>query len=68
MERNKVSSTNIKSIGYDNGILEIEFINETIFTYNNVPKIKYMELIKSYSKGSFLAKEIKGKFSYRKIK
>ncbi|MCK9446257.1 KTSC domain-containing protein [bacterium] len=53
MDRLSVSSSDIRSIGYDSQslILEVEFISGDIYQYFNVPKHLYDILINSSSKG-----------------
>jgi hypothetical protein len=68
MERKKVSSSSIKSIGYLLGILEIEFKNKTIYQYLKVPENLYIRLIKSSSKGTYFSECIKEKYPYKQIK
>ena len=68
MERKNVSSSNIKSIGYLFGILEIEFKNRTIYQYKNIPESIYKNLMSSSSRGTYFSEYIKGNYPYRKIK
>jgi hypothetical protein len=68
MERKKVSSSNIKSIGYLLGVLEIEFLNRNIYVFKNVPETIYKRLMTSSSKGTFFSKNIKEKFPYKKVR
>lgn len=68
MERKIVSSSNIKSIGYLLGILEIEFKNRTIYQYKNIPERVYKNLMSSSSKGTYFSEYIKENYPYRKIK
>ncbi|GAA4897825.1 KTSC domain-containing protein [Flaviramulus aquimarinus] len=67
MERKKVSSSNLKSIGYLLGILEIEFKNNTVYQFKSVPKNIHNRLMKSSSKGTFFSKNIKEKFTYSQV-
>ncbi len=69
MEREAVSSSNIASIGYDEGteILEVEFNNGSIFEFRNVPLVVYNELMDSSSHGSYFNREIRMSYSYEKI-
>ena len=69
MEREIVKSSSIKSVGYDENksILEIEFLNETVYDYFDVPKIIFLELKGAESKGKFYNK-IKDKFRFEKNK
>ncbi|HLO55364.1 MAG TPA: KTSC domain-containing protein [Saprospiraceae bacterium] len=69
MERKPVTSTNIASIGYDDNTstLEIEFLNNSIYQYFEVPQQIYEGLMKADSHGQFLAQNIKGVFRYSKV-
>ena len=53
MKRQKVKSSNLKSVGYDNvsELLEIEFLNGSIYQYKKVPEKLHTTLIKSDSLG-----------------
>lgn len=65
-----VSSSNIKSIGYDEkrNILEIAFHNRSIYRYYDVPEYLYEGLMTADSHGKFLHARIKsGGFAYEKI-
>ena len=70
MERIKVESSNLKSIGYSEKelVLEIEFKSWWIYQYKNVPLKVYNSLIQAESLGSFFSKNIKWKFEYEKLK
>lgn len=61
-----VISSNIKAIGYDNNDLFVEFKNNTLYKYSNVPQKIFENFRSAESKGKFLNKEIKGKYSYHK--
>lgn len=69
MQRKKVSSSNISSIGYDESsrILEIEFNNGSIYQYLDVPKAKFVALMNADSHGKYLAAEIKDVYRYRRL-
>jgi hypothetical protein len=70
MQRRTVSSTNIASIGYDaeHKILEVEFLDRSIYQYFDVPQSLYQGLISASSHGSYLATYIKkGRFTYKQI-
>ncbi len=69
MERKPVSSSNIASIGYDenSSTLEIEFLNNSIYQYFDVPLHLYQGLINANSHGQYLAENIKGIFRYSKV-
>ena len=61
MNRINVVSRNIKSIGYDgvNRILEVEFHNNRVYQYSNVPPSLYSGLLHADSHGKFFAREIR---------
>lgn len=70
MERQYVSSSNIASIGYDanNMVLEVEFLNGSIYQYYDVPQIIYDGLMAADSHGKYLAAYIKkGGYRYTRI-
>ncbi len=69
MERKPVSSSNIASIGYDenSSTLEIEFLNNSIYQYFDVPQHIYQALMQANSHGQYLAQNIKGVYRYSKI-
>jgi hypothetical protein len=69
MERKPVTSSNIASIGYDENTstLEIEFLNNSIYQYFDVPQQIYQGLIQADSHGQFLAQNIKGVYRYSKV-
>ena len=69
MERKPVSSSNIASIGYDenSSTLEIEFLNNSIYQYFDVPQHIYQALMQADSHGHYLAQNIKGVYRYSKI-
>ncbi len=66
-KRENVDSSNIKSIGYTNKIelLEIEFNNNRVYEYYEVPEKIYIEFINSESIGSAFHKLIRNVFSYK---
>lgn len=68
MERMSVDSSNLVSVGYDEGtsILEVEF-NNGIYQYFEVPAHVYEELMNSDSKGSFLYRHIKNTYHYEQV-
>lgn len=70
MKRMFVSSSNLASVGYDadQRILEIEFLNRSVYQYYGVPESLYRGLMNASSHGSYFDSYIKrGGFSYRRI-
>lgn len=69
MQRVPVSSSNLKSVGYESGILEIEFHGSGIYQYSHVPQSVYEGLMGATSKGTFFNQYIKqGPYTCVKIK
>ena len=69
MEREQVSSSNLKSIGYDinTSILEVEFKNGRVYQYFNVPINVYNALINASSVGKYLNSNIVGVYKYTEL-
>ena len=65
----QVESSLIKEVGYDAAtqVLTVTFVDEEgTYEYQKVPESVYKELMAAESKGSFFAKNIKGKFEFVK--
>ncbi len=62
-----VSSSNIASIGYENGTLYVAFNRGGLYTYSGVPESIYHGLMSVSSHGSYLASHVKGIYPYRRI-
>jgi len=69
MERTKVSSSNLKSVGYDEveKELEVEFTSGAVYKYLDVPKNKYTNLMNAESKGKFFTRFIKNSFAFKRL-
>jgi hypothetical protein len=71
MERQSVSSSNLASVGYDTQrhVLEVEFLNGSIYQYSGVPESEYRGLMSASSHGSYFNANIKnGGYSYHKVR
>lgn len=70
MDRVRVSSSNLRSVGYDpiESILEVEFRTGAIYRYFNVPDHKFGGLLAAGSKGRYLHNHIKGRYRYRRVR
>ncbi|EKR8976854.1 KTSC domain-containing protein [Listeria monocytogenes] len=55
MQRSSVSSSRIRSVGWENDILEIEFKDGSIYHYNNVSQSEYSSFMQSGSLGTALS-------------
>ena len=69
MYRTIVSSTNIRSIGYDpqSAVLEVEFTSGDVYQYFNVPENLYQQFLHASSHGQFLNDNIRYNYRYQKV-
>ena len=70
MDRNRVTSSNIESIGYEPGtmILEVEFTSGRVYQYFSVPESVYESLMmNSSSVGETFDAEVKGSYDFLRI-
>ena len=66
MKRRRVTSSSLRSVGYDESakILEIEFQNGRVYRYYDVPRDVYEELMNAESLGSYFVENIRDNFRY----
>ena len=67
MYKVNVESSNINSIGYENGELVVEFKGGSSYKYLDVPQEMFINMINSESKGKFLAENLKNKYEFIKL-
>lgn len=69
MERTEVSSSAVRSIGYnaETQVLEVEYLGGGVYQYTNVPASEYEALMSSSSVGKYLQNNIKSAYSARKV-
>ncbi len=69
MQRQAVSSSMLRSVGYDAATqtLEVEFLNGSVYQYFAVPATTYHNLLAADSLGSYFQANIRGAFSYQKL-
>lgn len=69
MDRQRVSSSNLHSVGYDpdSMVLEIKFQNSGIYQYSEVPEERFSGLMHAGSKGSYFDSYIKNRYRTRKV-
>lgn len=69
MERARVDSSAIVSVGYDTSrrILELEYVDGDVYQYFDVPMALHQALLDAPSIGQFVNTEIKGKFRYQQL-
>jgi hypothetical protein len=69
MEREKVNSSSLASIGYKNDILEIEFRKTgDVYQYLNVPEDVFLSIMKAKSKGAYFTSYIRENYDFKKVK
>jgi len=70
MYRQRVSSSNVLSIGYDasSSTLEVEFNSGSIYQYSGVPEAVYTALMCASSKGSYLNNHIKDRYHCQHVR
>lgn len=70
MNRTQVTSSNVRSVGYDGAskTLEIEFNNGSVYQYYNVPSSIHTGLMNAGSKGKYLWGNIRNRFRHHKVK
>ena len=69
MDRDPVSSDSVESVGYDEETmtLEVEFQDGAVYQYFDVPANVHAEFVGASSVGSYLAREIKGRYRYVRL-
>lgn len=69
MERQEVTSTNLKSVGYDPSLqmLEIEFQDGSVYRYFGVPEEEHRGLLEAESKGRYFIYNIRDRYRYEKV-
>lgn len=70
MERKKVSSGNLRTIGYDEAsqVLEAEFTSGAVYQYSRVSRETYRRLMGASSPWSFFRDHIEEEYSSRRVK
>lgn len=69
MRRFPVLSSKIASASYDDeeNLLEIEFTDNTVYQYQNVPRSEFDNLFTAISKGQYFENNIKGRYAYTRL-
>jgi hypothetical protein len=68
MQRERVSSSAISSVGYDpqSLVLEVEFQSGVVYDYYGVPPRVFHQLMKAPSKGSFVSRRIRDRYEFER--
>ncbi len=67
MNMTPVGSSDLSSVGYENGTLYISFHSGGIYAYSNVPVSVYNNLMSAASHGKYFHSFIKGRYPYMRI-
>lgn len=69
MTRVPVVSTDIAAVGYEGGVLEVEFVRgRRVYAYHGVSRGVYHGLLVAPSVGGYFAKFIKDRYAYTEVK
>ena len=69
MVRKSVISSNLKSVGYDSFqmVLEIEFLEGSVYQYYGVPQSVYANLMSAPSYGMYFHADIRNNYRYSQV-
>jgi hypothetical protein len=69
MDRKRIVSSNVASIGYDaaSQTLEVEFLNGSVYQYYNVPAGVFEQFEHAPSKGAFLNEQIRNLYPFSRV-
>ena len=70
MNRIRVVSSNIRSVGYEANTetLEVEFASGSVYQYFDVPESEYEGLMNAASKGKYFNRNIKDNYRCRQVR
>jgi hypothetical protein len=69
MEREKVDSSSLASVGYKDGILEVEFRKTgDVYQYFYVQEEIFLALMKARSRGAYFTSHIRENYEFMKVK
>jgi hypothetical protein len=68
VNRRPVASSNISSIGWEDGVLEVEFNSGHLYEYADVPEALYQEALGADSVGKFVSSKVIGSFQSKRLK
>ncbi|TCO11959.1 KTSC domain-containing protein [Kribbella steppae] len=67
MRRRLVNSSSVRSVGWSDGMLELEYVNGSIYQYDDVPQTTFAALLAAPSIGAYVNTHIKPYYDYREI-
>jgi len=63
-----VKSSNIASVGYKDGKMQVQFKGGGLYSYNNVPESVFSDMKAAGSVGKYFHAKVKGVYPFTKIK
>lgn len=67
MRRRPVDSTSVRTVGWEDGVLEVEFASGSVYQYFLVPRRKFTALLKAPSIGGYVNRQIKPHHDFREV-
>ena len=67
MRRRLVNSSSVRSVGWSDGTLELEYVNGSTYLYYDVPQTTFAALLAAPSIGTYVNTHIKPHFDYREV-
>jgi hypothetical protein len=62
-----VNSSSVRSVGWSDGTLELEYVNGSTYQYYDVPQTTYAGLLAAASIGEYVNTHIKPYYDYREV-
>ena len=66
MRRRPVASEALSSVGWADGVLELEFTSGELYRYLEVPELVFRQLLRAESKGRFFQERIRDRYDLEK--
>lgn len=67
MRRKPVDSSSVRSIGWKDGTLEVEYVSGDVYQYFEVSEFVYAGLVRSDSVGRFINTRIKPHHDFKEV-
>ena len=67
MRRRPVNSSSVRSVGWSDGTLELEYVNGSTYRYYEVPQPTYAALLAAPSIGAYVNTHIKPHFDCEEV-
>ena len=69
MERVRVQSDSLKSVGYDSmtETLEVQFRDGGVFQYYSVPEFLFQRLVRKGAKNAYFEDRVRRQFKFRRV-